>query len=175
MYRYGVSVFVIGVIGIVSLSLAWAGRNQRVLVGKLNINTASRQDLQLLPGIGEVRAHNIVRFREQIAGFKAIADLQRVPDVSAALFARVQDYLSMSGDNTLKVLLDLNSASRTALERLPNISRQQAQAIIAFRERNEGFKQVEDLLLIGALDAQRVAAIREWVTVLPFAKTAKTN
>ncbi len=168
MRRFVGLVFMLGVIGVVLLSQAWAGQTRRVWVGKLNINTASQQDLQLLPGIGEVRAHNIVRFREQIAGFKAVADLQRVPDVSAGLFARLQGYLSMSGDNDLKVLIDLNSASRTALERLPNISRQQAQAIIAFRERHEGFKQVEDLLLIGAMDAQRFDAVREWVTVLPL-------
>lgn len=171
MRRFGVSIFVISVVGVVLLSQALAAQTRRVLVGKLNINTASQQDLQLLPGIGEVRAHNIVRFREQIVGFKAVADLQRVPDISAGLFARLQDYLSMSGANNLKVLLDLNSASRTALERLPNISREQALAIIEFRKRNEGFKQVEDLLLIGEMDAQRFDAIREWVTVLPFARS----
>ena len=170
MRRFGAAIFVIGVLGVVLLSQAWAGQTRRVLVGKLNINTASQQDFQLLPGIGAVRAHNIVQFREQVSGFKAVADLLRVPDLSATLVARVQDYLSMSGDNDLKVLLDLNSASRTALERLPNISRKQAQAIIAFRVRNEGFKQVEDLLLIGEMDAQRFAAVREWVTVLPLGK-----
>ena len=168
MRRFGFLVLVTyAVVGIL-LSQAWAGQTRRVWVGKLNINTASQQDLQLLPGIGEARAYNIVRFRKQIAGFKAVADLQRVPEVSATLFARVQNYLAMSGENDLKVLVDLNSATLSALERLPSVSRKQARAILEFRERNEGFKQVEDLLLIGGLDAQRFETIREWVTVLPM-------
>jgi competence protein ComEA len=168
MRRLAGLVFVIGVSVVVLLSQVWGGQTRRLLVGTLNINTASQQDLQLLPGIGEARAHSIVRFREQIAGFKAVADLQRVPDVSAGLFARVQGYLSMRGENDLKVLVDLNSASQSALERLPNISRKQARAIIVFRERHEGFKQVEDLLLIDVMDTQRYEALREWVTVLPL-------
>ena len=168
MRKFGVLVFMISVICVLLLPQAGTAQTRRVLVGKLNINTASQQDLQLLPGIGAARAYNIVRFREQIAGFKAVADLRRVSDVSDKLFARIQDYLSMSGDNDLRVLVDLNSATQSALERLPNISRQQAQAIVAFRERNEGFKQVEDLLLIGEMDAQRFDAIRGWVTVLPL-------
>ncbi len=139
----------------------------RVLTGVLNLNTASQQDLQLLPGVGMVTAYRIVRFRQQIGGFKTIADLARVPGLRASLVTRLQPYVTLSGPSTLRVLLDLNSATPEALARLPGLSMRQAQAIVAFRQRNGAFRHVEDLLLVGGIEPQHLEEIRALVTVLP--------
>ena len=125
----------------------------------------------MLPGVGEVTAYHIVRFREQIGGFKAIVGLQRVPEVGTTLWSRIQPYLMLTGPSDLRVLIDLNSASQATLERLPGISRHQAQGIIAYRERNGGFQRLKELLLVGGMDDHRLDELRELLTVLPLPPT----
>ncbi len=49
---------------------------------KINLNTASVTDLDVLPGIGEVTAERIVRFREENGPFRSIDDLVLVQGIS---------------------------------------------------------------------------------------------
>lgn len=52
-----------------------------VLNGKLNINTATRAELELLPGIGPSLAQRIIDHRDQHGLFKAIDDLDDVKGI----------------------------------------------------------------------------------------------
>jgi competence protein ComEA len=49
--------------------------------GLVNLNTASLDQLQTLPGVGPVLAQRIVDYRDQHGGFKAVADLQKVSGI----------------------------------------------------------------------------------------------
>ncbi|HYR86669.1 MAG TPA: helix-hairpin-helix domain-containing protein [Terriglobia bacterium] len=48
----------------------------------LNLNTASVQELDALPGIGPVLARRIVEFRQKKGGFKRVEELLAVPGIS---------------------------------------------------------------------------------------------
>ena len=58
---------------------------------KLNINSAQVDALKGLPGIGEVRAHAIVRYREQHGAFAAVNDLANVPGIGPATLEGLRD------------------------------------------------------------------------------------
>ena len=55
--------------------------------GKVNLNTASNQELDALPGIGPVLASRIVAWRKAHGQFKSIEDLRQVSGVGDAKFA----------------------------------------------------------------------------------------
>lgn len=55
---------------------AWAGDSE-----KININTASADDLMNLKGIGEKKAQRIIEFREKNGAFKIPEDLLKVPGI----------------------------------------------------------------------------------------------
>ena len=59
--------------------------------GKLDINSAQVDALMSLPGIGEVRAHAIVRHREQNGDYASVDDLLGVPGIGPATLEAVRD------------------------------------------------------------------------------------
>lgn len=54
--------------------------------GKVNLNTATRAELETLPGVGPVLAQRIIDFREQRGGFRAISDLKQVTGIGDARY-----------------------------------------------------------------------------------------
>lgn len=69
---------------------------------QININTASAQELQMLPRIGPALAQRIVEFRTANGAFKAPEELVRVKGIGEKSFALLQPYVAISGTTTLK-------------------------------------------------------------------------
>lgn len=145
---------------------------RKVWTGRLNVNTSSEADFSILPGIGDVTAHRIVKFREEIGGFKAVAELKRVKGISDGLFQQLEPNLTLFEKSDLKVLVDINSAGEDALTKLPGMSAKEANSIIEYRKRNEGFHKVEDILLAG-IEKKQYEEIRDLVTILPYQPAKK--
>jgi competence protein ComEA len=60
-------------------------------VVRLNLNTATLEELQMLPGIGEVRARDIVAYREEHGGFLYLEELTYISGIGSATFERLRD------------------------------------------------------------------------------------
>ena len=63
----------------------------------VNINTASEQELMLLPGIGEVYARNIVQYREEHGNFLTPEALLNVEGIGPARLEAILDYITVGG------------------------------------------------------------------------------
>ena len=61
----------------------------------LNINTASKEDLDLLPGVGASKAEEIVKYRDQKGQFITIEDIQNVPGIGPGIFLKIKDLISV--------------------------------------------------------------------------------
>jgi competence protein ComEA len=68
---------------------------------QVNINTASVQELQLLPRVGPALATRIVDFRTANGPFKAPEELVRVKGIGEKSFANLKPYVTTSGATTL--------------------------------------------------------------------------
>jgi comEA protein len=66
--------------------------------GKVNINTATAQQLTVLPGVGEKLATRIVDYRQKSGGFKSVAELMNVQGIGEKNLAKIQAYLTTGGD-----------------------------------------------------------------------------
>jgi len=69
--------------------------------GQVNINTASAEELQLLPRVGPALATRIVEFREANGLFASVEELMRVRGVGERSFETLRPYLSVKGESTL--------------------------------------------------------------------------
>jgi competence protein ComEA len=83
------------------LALAAVPLVASALSGVLNVNTASAEELSLLPGVGPARAKKIVELRQQRGGFKRVEDLLEVKGIGEASLAKLKPYLALEGKSTL--------------------------------------------------------------------------
>jgi comEA protein len=60
---------------------------------KININTATADELDALPGIGPTKAQAVIDYRNQHGAFKAIEDIQNVKGIKAGEFSKLKDYI----------------------------------------------------------------------------------
>jgi comEA protein len=67
--------------------------------GKVNINTATAQQLTVLPGVGEKLAQRIVDYRQKAGGFKNVSELMNVQGIGEKNLARFQAYLTTGGES----------------------------------------------------------------------------
>lgn len=83
-----IAVLLTVVVGLVSVLNANAAEVQ-----KININTASVEELSQLKGIGPSHAANIVAYREKNGPFKMPEDLMRVSGIGQKTFEANQDVI----------------------------------------------------------------------------------
>jgi competence protein ComEA len=76
---------------------------KKLVSGKLNLNTASDEQLQMLPGVGPSKAERIVAWRQKNGGFKRVADLRKVKGFGFKSLKKLEPYLDIKGDTTLRV------------------------------------------------------------------------
>lgn len=92
---------------------ATAEQTQQSESGVVNIQTASAEQLQLLPGIGPSKAQAIVAFREQRA-FRRVEDIMRVRGIGRATFRRLRSMLTVDGPTTMSAPVRATRASAEA-------------------------------------------------------------
>lgn len=59
----------------------------------VDLNLASQQELESLPGIGPSKASDIIAYRQKNGRFDTIEEIQNVPGIGAALFEKIRPYI----------------------------------------------------------------------------------
>lgn len=63
--------------------------------GKVNINTATKEELLSLNGIGESRAEAILSYRKDSGGFRTIEDLKKVDGIKDGIFQKIREQITV--------------------------------------------------------------------------------
>ena len=72
-----------------------------IALAAVNINTATREELDALPGIGPVKAQAIIEYRAANGPFKTPADIMKVKGIKDGEFAKIKDEITVSGRTTV--------------------------------------------------------------------------
>lgn len=143
-------------------------------MGKLDINTASLEEIERIHGIGAGRAREIVDYRKRHGGIRRVDELLHLPLFQAAspedrgaLVEHVEVHpetlpLSLSGK------LNLNLANRQDLERIKGIGPQRADILLDYRRRNGHFRsldQIDDLPSFDMIDPVELEGIKAHLTL----------
>ncbi len=63
--------------------------------GLININTATADQLQTLPGIGESKAKQIISYREANGEFPSLEDIKNVPGIGDGIFNQINSLIKI--------------------------------------------------------------------------------
>ena len=63
---------------------------------RININTATSQQLQTLPGIREVLAQRIIDYRETYGNFNSIEELMNVSGIGEKKFDDIKEFITVN-------------------------------------------------------------------------------
>ncbi|MCD8076005.1 MAG: ComEA family DNA-binding protein [Lachnospiraceae bacterium] len=63
--------------------------------GKVNLNTATAQELMTLPGIGEAKAAAILAYRSEHGAFASIEEIQNISGIKSGVFSKIKDLITV--------------------------------------------------------------------------------
>ncbi|MFV2021665.1 ComEA family DNA-binding protein [Micromonospora sp. LOL_023] len=63
--------------------------------GKVDLNSATQQQLETLPGVGPVLAQRIIEYRQRVGGFDSVADLRKVSGIGDSRFEQLRDLVTV--------------------------------------------------------------------------------
>lgn len=122
---------------------------------KVDLNSATLDQLQAIKGIGKSRALEIVRYRDKHGPFMSLDELSRVPhmvDMPWGELDRVklQFTVRIPGDAAPPTApqaekVDVNTANAEELRAVEGIGVERAQEIVDWREKHGRFRDVNEL------------------------------
>ncbi len=82
--------------------VAKAAPSKPLLTGKININSASVEQLEMMPRIGNKTALAIIEYRSQHGPFKKVEDITQVKGIGEKMLEELRDFIVLEGETTLK-------------------------------------------------------------------------
>jgi competence protein ComEA len=67
----------------------------------VNINTATKEELTTLKGVGEKRAQEIIDYRKKNGDFKSVDELEKVPGVGPGLMKQIRSQVTVTGKTSI--------------------------------------------------------------------------
>lgn len=144
-----------------------------------NLNTADEAALQEVSGVGAVLAAEIIAYRDSAGGFIRRSQLLEIPGIGETLAARIMERFYIPDEQPDPVpevpqdagtpeiesapaepqeqeiqMLNLNTAERRDLLRLPEMTEELADAILSMREQLGGYQNLHELLLVDGLSPE---------------------
>lgn len=102
------------------------------LNGQLNINSATAEELQLLPFTEKQRARSIIIYRQKNGPLEALDELLQIPEIGPSTFEAIKPYLKLTGASTLdkKITTRPDTAKKYAFKVFPRIPTQPGEVML---------------------------------------------
>ncbi|HBY69296.1 MAG TPA: competence protein ComEA, partial [Flavobacteriaceae bacterium] len=126
---------------------------------KIDLNKATREQLQQVSGIGGAYSDGIVKYRETLGGFTADLQLYNVYGLDAAVVKRALLQFTVKTPKQIDKM-NINTASASDIATIPNISFELAKNIWEFRKLRETIQDISELQKIEGLSKSKLQLIQ---------------
>lgn len=69
--------------------------SEKITSGTININTAPKEELMRLPGVGQATADKIINYRNSSGGFKQIEEIMNVSGIGEKTFEKMKQFITV--------------------------------------------------------------------------------
>ena len=73
-----------------------------------------------------------------------------------------------AGQEAKTTAVNINTATAAELERLPGVGAAMALRIVEYRDKNGGFKKIEDLMLVRGIGEKSFLTLKPQITITPL-------
>lgn len=129
----------------------------------VNLNNATLEDLDRVPGIGLFYAKNILKYREALGGFYEVKQLSEVWKVEEEQWVQWSPYFVIDLKQLRK--LNLNTATDKELAAHPYISWNLANSIVKLRSQNGPYTKIEEVKKSLLMDAVLYEKLKYYLKV----------
>lgn len=127
---------------------------------KIDLNTATAQQLQRINGIGKVFSNRIIRYRNTfVGGFIDEVQLYDVYGLTPEVIERIKADFAVKTPRQIKKI-DLNSATVEQLVTIQHIDYDIAYNIVEARTLRDGFKSFEELTKVNGFPVDKIDIIK---------------
>ena len=125
-----------------------------------DLNSASKEDLQQIYGIGPAFSERIIKYRDLLGGFASIDQLREVYGLKEETITEIKKTYKVGSPPSP---LDINADSVKVLARHPYISYDLGWAIVNYRKQNGNITSIKDLEKIKAIDRRLLEKLRPYL------------
>lgn len=126
---------------------------------KIDLNKATKEQLQQVSGIGEAFSDRIVNYREKLGGFTANIQLYNVYGLDATVVKRALLQFTVKTPKQIDKM-NINTASASDIATIPSVSFELAKQIWEFRKLRETISDISELQKIEGLSKSKLQLIQ---------------
>lgn len=131
--------------------------------GAVKINSASKNELMMVNGIGKYYAEQIIELRKKYGGLHSIRQLKGLYMMTDGKLDSLSNFLIVDKENINK--MDVNVASKEELMKHPLINLDIANSIVFIRQRYGKYNSLDGLLLSPYIDSEKLEELSPYLSV----------
>ena len=129
----------------------------------VDINTATLEELRIIPGTGNGLVFRILKYRERLGGFASIDQIKETYGMNDSSYALMLPYFKLN--NPILTKININTATDYDLGGNPYIERNVAKAIVLYRQQHGNYQTVEGIKKIVFIKEALYQKIAPYLTV----------
>jgi len=132
--------------------------NQSEFISIKDINKATKDDFILIKGIGPAYAERIINERSKYGGFVHIDQVKFIYNLPPEVVTSLKKYFKIGSKPSINKI-NINTASREELSKIPYISYQLSREILIYRSKSDELLKIEDLKKIKSFPLDKLNII----------------